>query len=106
MSKPQTASFFELVQLVRDYARQETVGQLRGTWRWLAWGAIGGISILLGLLFGLIGILRLLQSTFFSQQSGLSWAPYFIVLAVTIVLIAVSQSRIRKPFLTAPADSQ
>jgi hypothetical protein len=93
------SSITELIDLVRAYAKQETIGELRGTGRWLAWGAIGGLSILLGLLFTLVGVLRLLQSTAFEGSSGLSWAPYFIVLALTIALVVFSQSRIRKPFL-------
>lgn len=93
------SSFTELIDLVRAYAKQETIGELRGTGRWLAWGAVGGISILLGLLFVLVGVLRLLQSTLFEGSSGMSWAPYFIVFALTVVLVIFSQSRIRKPFL-------
>ena len=93
------SSITELIDLVRAYAKQETIGELRGTGRWLAWGAIGGISVLLGLLFVLIGVLRLLQSTVFEGLSGLSWAPYFIVLLLTVALVVFSQSRIRKPFL-------
>ncbi len=93
------SSFTELIDLVRAYAKQETIGELRGTGRWLAWGAVGGISILLGLLFVLVGVLRLLQSTLFEGSSAMSWAPYFIVLALTVVLVIFSQSRIRKPFL-------
>lgn len=93
------SSITELIDLVRAYAKQETIGELRGTGRWLAWGAIGGLSILLGLLFTLVGVLRLLQSTAFEGSSALSWAPYFIVLALTIALVVFSQSRIRKPFL-------
>lgn len=93
------SSLAELVELVRAYAKQETVGELRGTGRWLAWGAVGGISMLLGLLFTLIGVLRLLQSTVFDGSTAFSWIPYFIVLGLALVLIVFSQSRIRKPFL-------
>lgn len=93
------SSISELIELVRAYAKQETVGELRGTGRWLAWGAVGGISILLGLLFTLIGVLRLLQSTVFDGLTAFSWIPYFIVLGLALVLIVFSQSRIRKPFL-------
>ena len=93
------SSISELIDLVRAYAKQETIGELRGTGRWLAWGAVGGVSILLGLLFVLVGVLRLLQSTIFDGSSAMSWAPYFIVLALTIALVFFSQSRIRKPFL-------
>lgn len=93
------SSLAELVELVRAYAKQETIGELRGTGRWLAWGAVGGISILLGLLFTLIGVLRLLQSTVFDGSTAFSWIPYFIVLGLALVLIVFSQTRIRKPFL-------
>ena len=98
------SSISELIDLVRAYAKQETIGELRGTGRWLAWGALGGVSILLGLLFVLVGILRLLQSTVFNGSSAMSWAPYFIVLALTIALVVFSQSRIRKPFLHSAGD--
>ena len=98
------SSISELIDLVRAYAKQETIGELRGTGRWLAWGALGGVSILLGLLFVLVGILRLLQSTVFDGSSAMSWAPYFIVLALTIALGVFSQSRIRKPFLHSAGD--
>lgn len=93
------SSISELIELVRAYAKQETIGELRGTGRWLAWGAVGGISILLGLLFTLIGVLRLLQSTVFDGSTAFSWIPYFIVLGLALVLIVFSQTRIRKPFL-------
>lgn len=98
------SSISELIDLVRAYAKQETIGELRGTGRWLAWGALGGVSILLGLLFVLVGVLRLLQSTVFDGSSAMSWAPYFIVLALTIALVVFSQSRIRKPFLHSAGD--
>ena len=84
------SSLTELVDLVRAYAKQETIGELRGTGRWLAWGAIGGLSLLLGLLFTLVGVLRLLQSTVFDGSTSFSWVPYFIVLGLTIALKAFS----------------
>ncbi len=93
------SSISELIDLVRAYAKQETIGELQGTGRWLAWGALGGLSILVGLLFVLIGVLRLLQSTLFNGSSAMSWVPYFIVLTLTVALVVFSQSRIRKPFL-------
>lgn len=84
---------------MRAYARQETIGELSGTWRWLAWGAVGASSILLGLLLLLVGILRLIQAELISADSGLTWVPYFIVVGITVALITFSLSRIRQPFL-------
>lgn len=101
LSSPSGSSITELVDLVRAYAKQETIGELRGTGRWLAWGAVGGISILLGLLFTLVGVLRLLQSTVFDGSTSFSWVPYFIVLGLALALIVFSQSRISKPFLNS-----
>ena len=101
LSFPSGSSLTELVDLVRAYAKQETIGELRGTGRWLAWGAVGGISILLGLLFTLVGVLRLLQSTVFEESTSFSWVPYFIVLGLALALIVFSQSRISKPFLNS-----
>jgi hypothetical protein len=101
LSSPSGSSLTELVDLVRAYAKQETIGELRGTGRWLAWGAVGGISILLGLLFTLVGVLRLLQSTVFDGSTSFSWVPYFIVLGLALALIVFSQSRISKPFLNS-----
>jgi len=95
------SSLAELIDLFRAYAKQETIGELRGTGRWLAWGAVGGISILLGLLFTLVGVLRLLQSTVFDGSTSFSWVPYFIVLGLALALIVFSQSRISKPFLNS-----
>ena len=92
-------SLRELIDLVRAYARQETIGELRGTWRWLAWGSVGAVSILLGLLFFLVGVLRLIQAEFIDANSGLTWLPYFIVVGITVALIIFSQSRIKQPFL-------
>ena len=92
-------SLRELIDLVRAYARQETIGALRGTWRWLAWGSVGAMSILLGLLFFLVGVLRLIQAEFIDADSGLTWVPYFIVVGITVALIIFSQSRIKLPFL-------
>lgn len=92
-------SLRELIDLVRAYARQETIGELRGTWRWLAWGFVGAVSILLGLLFFLVGVLRLIQAELIDANSGLTWLPYFIVVGITLALIIFSQSRIRQPFL-------
>ena len=92
-------SLRELIDLVRAYARQETIGELRGTWRWLAWGSVGAVSILLGLLFFLVGVLRLIQTEFIDADSGLTWVPYFIVVGITVALIIFSQSRIKLPFL-------
>ena len=52
----------EVVEFVKTYAKQETVGPLRGAGRWIAFGAAGAICLGLGLSLLLLGLLRLLQA--------------------------------------------
>lgn len=94
-----TLSAVELFEMVRDYVKQETLDPLRGVGRWLAWGIVGAIALLFGAVVGLLGLLRLLQAEVFSQQDRLTWAPYFIVVAVALVMIWVSLTRIARPSL-------
>ena len=94
-----TLSAVELFEMVRDYVKQETLDPLRGVGRWLAWGIVGAIALLFGAVVGLLGLLRLLQGEVFSQQDRLTWAPYFIVVAVALVMIWVSLTRIARPSL-------
>src|SRR6478736_1910758 len=89
-----------IVDLVKIYAQQETIGQLKGAGRWLGFGAAGASLIGLGLVLALVGGLRFIQSKFDTTFDGAwSWVPYAIVLAVAIVLLALSISRVKKATL-------
>ncbi|MEO5725045.1 MAG: hypothetical protein ABIQ39_17075 [Ilumatobacteraceae bacterium] len=91
----------EMIQLVKDYARQETVGPLRGAGRWLAYGAAGAVLIGLASAFLVLGVLRLLQTEFARTFRG-QWMqvlPYVIAAAVAVVIIGVAISRIGKKSL-------
>lgn len=85
--------------MVRDYVKQETLDPLRGVGRWLAWGIIGAVALLFGAVVGLIGLLRLLQAEVFYQPNGFTWAPYMIILAVAVVMVWISLTRIARPSL-------
>ena len=94
------ASVGEVVEFVKTYARQETVGPLKGAGRWIAFGAAGAIALGIGLSLLLLGLLRLLQSEVSDIADGrLSWLPYLIVLAVCGILIALAFMQINKTFL-------
>lgn len=94
------ASVGEVVDYVKTYARQETVGPLKGAGRWIAMGAAGAIALGLGLSLLLLGLLRLLQSEVSDIADGrLSWLPYLIVLAVCLVLLALAMLQINKTYL-------
>jgi flagellar biosynthesis protein FliQ len=94
------ASVGEVIDYVKTYARQETVGPLRGAGRWIALGAAGAVALGLGLSLLLLGLLRLLQSEVSDIADGrLSWLPYLIVLVVCLILLAVAMLQINKTYL-------
>ena len=94
-SLPTLAS--ELWDLVRAYAKQETVGPLKGIGRFIAFGLAGSLLLGLGLVLLALGGLRALQTETGSTFDGnWSWAPYLIVLAGCAVLLALVASRMGK----------
>jgi tetrahydromethanopterin S-methyltransferase subunit B len=92
-SLPTLAS--ELWDLVRAYAKQETVEPLKGILRFVGFGIAGGVSLSIGLLLLALGGLRGLQ-TLDTFDGNLSWAPYGIVVAVAMLLVALLLSRTGK----------
>lgn len=89
----------EVLDLVRDYAKQETLTPLRGAGRWLALGSAGAIFLGLGLTLVLLGILRLLQTETSAFAGAFSWVPYVIVLVVCLVLASMSLARVKRATL-------
>lgn len=89
----------ELWELLKAYARQETVDPLKGLGRFLGFGVAGAFLVGLGGLFLALSLLRLLQR--FEVFTGTwSWAPYFIVLlalvlAIALIIGVISQGRAR-----------
>ena len=87
----------QLWDLVRAYAKQETIEPLKGVGRWLAFGVAGAVLLGTGLVLLAVGGLRALQTETGDTFSGnWSWAPYLIVLAGCAVVIALVASRIGK----------
>ena len=91
----------EAITLIRDYAKQETLGPLKGIGRWIAAGLAGALLLAIGTVLLLIGLLRLLQGEpgheHFSH--ALRWLPYLITAATAIVVAVVAVSRIGKSTL-------
>ncbi len=91
----------EVVDLVKDYARQETLGPLRGAGRWIAFGLAGSILVGTGVLLVVLGLLRLVQNEFGDSFDG-RWTgllPYLLALLVSIAVIGIAVSRISKSSL-------
>ena len=87
----------ELWDLVRAYAKQETVEPIKGLARYAAFGVAGSVLLALGLLLLLLGGLRALQTeTGDTFDGSWSWAPYLIALAGAGLVIALVLRGTRK----------
>lgn len=87
----------DLVETVRSYAVQETVGPLKGAARWLAYGTAASVCLGLGTLLVALGVLRLSQDAGGAALDG-SWSfVHYVVAAVVLgAAVKVSISRISK----------
>ena len=98
--KRENASLGETIEFVKTYAKQETLGPLKGAGSWLAYGAAAAFAMGLGLLLLLLGVLRLVQTEWDRSSTGsLSWVAYLITLVVTVVLLVLTLMRIKKTYL-------
>ncbi len=93
-------SIGEIIDLVKTYARQETVGPLKGAGRWLAFGTAGAIALGFGLSMLLLGLLRLLQTEASGTFDGnWTWAPYAITLVACGLVMVWALMHVRKDTL-------
>ncbi len=92
------ASVGELVQLVKDYARQETLGPLKGAGRWIAFGIVGALLIGGGTAFISLGVLRLIQSEWPGTFAGrwMSLLPYLCAFLACLLVAGLAFTRISK----------
>ena len=80
-TRRESATLGEVVEVVRDYALQETVEPLKGAGRWIGYGAGGAALLGLGIMLLMLGLLRLIQTEWDGiAVGGTSWIPYAIVL--------------------------
>jgi predicted cobalt transporter CbtA len=85
----------EFVQLVREYAQQETLDPLRGLGRFVTFGVIGSVVLTVGLALLLLGLLRVLQTETGSTFTGhLTWVPYLITAVVALGVLGLAAWRI------------
>lgn len=81
----------ELWDLVRAFAKQETVEPMKGLGRSAAFGIAGSLLLSTGLVLLLLGGLRALQTeTGTTFEGRWSWAPYLIALAGAGLVIALA----------------
>jgi len=80
----------ELWTLTVDYAKQEIKDPLTGLASYVAWGVATMLLVGIGSVLLAVGALRALQTETGSTFTGnLSWAPYGIVLAGSIVVLGI-----------------
>lgn len=87
----------ELVELVRAYAKQETVGPLKGLARSVALGVAGSLVLATGVVLLALAGLRALQTETGTVFDGSwSWVPYVLTLLGVAVVIALALAATRK----------
>jgi hypothetical protein len=97
----------DLVDTVKAYALQETVGPLKDVGRFLAMGAAGAISIGVGVVMLLVALLRILQTETNGVFDGnWSFVPYLITVAVGVLVVYITLTRIQKHGLDRPRETR
>lgn len=82
----------EVFGLVRDYAKQETVDPLKGLLGYVKMALPGALLVGLGVIELMVFVLRLAQSEGSDVFDGrLSFLPYFITLAVAVVVLILAK---------------
>ena len=82
--------------LVKAYAKQETIDPLRSVGSYLKFAVPGALLLGLGWMFLLLGLLRALQEELHAFDHGFSWAPYLIVTVVGLVIVYLFSRRVLK----------
>jgi hypothetical protein len=84
------------VELIKAYAKQETVDHFKGLGQWVAFGVVGAISLSIGIVLLVIGVLRLLQDVGDDVFYGVwSIVPYLIALVICVIVVALALSRVQ-----------
>ena len=95
----------DVVELVKTYAKQETLGPLKGAAQWVAWGAGGAALLGLGLTIVILGVVRLVQTEWDATDGGSwSWIPYLLAIILCVGFAFLAISRINRDSLNEEAD--
>jgi Putative Actinobacterial Holin-X, holin superfamily III len=97
----------DLVHLVIDYVKQETLTPLKGLGRYLGLGIAGAVCFSVGLVVLAVAFLRLLQGETSAFDGNLSWVPYLLLTVVVLAVAALAVWRITKgPARPATPDEE
>lgn len=87
----------DLWDLVRAYAKQETIEPIKGIGRFVAFGLAGSLLLGVGSVLLALAILRALQTeTGSAFDGGWSFAPYLLTLVVCAGVIGTAVAAIQR----------
>lgn len=87
----------DFFDLVKAYAKQETLDPLKGVGRWIGVGVAGSVLVMIGSIPLILALLRALQTeTGTSFTGNLSWIPYVITLVAVLTVLGLLTWRITK----------
>ena len=90
----------DVLDLVVSYAKQETIEPLRCAMRWILWGLASMAFICTGLVFLVLGVVRLSQDVLGeSFQHSWSFVSYFVGVLACGVVVAFALTSIKKDSL-------
>ncbi|MGA0238150.1 MAG: hypothetical protein ACO3PD_07080 [Acidimicrobiales bacterium] len=88
------------LELIKAYARQQTLDPLKGSGRWVGMGLLGSVLLVIGGISMTVALLRVLQEETGTNFTGnLSWVPYLLTMTALITLMVLLGLRIRKKTL-------
>lgn len=90
----------DLLDTVKAYAKQETVGPLKGVGRAVGLGLAAVLCLAVGTVVLLVAVLRFLQTEVSAFDGDWSFVPYLIDLVLAAIVIALALSRIKKVDIT------
>jgi hypothetical protein len=87
----------DLWDLVRAYAKQETIEPIKGIGRFVAFGMAGSLLLGVGSVLLALAVLRVLQSeTGSTFEGGWSFAPYLLTLVVCAGVIGAALAAMKR----------
>ena len=88
----------QVIDLVKEYAQQETLGPIKGAGRFLAAGAAGAVLIGMGGVYLVLGLLRMIQNEYGDSFTSkwMALLPYLIALIASLAVMGLAAWRISK----------
>jgi hypothetical protein len=86
----------DVLDTVKAYAKQETLGPLKGVGRSIGLGVAGVLCLGIGTILLLMAVLRVLQTELSAFDGNWSFVPYLIDVVLGGIVIAVAVSRIKR----------